>query len=139
MKAIIRISGKVGINTDIKNTLYRLRLRKKYACVVLQDSKELDGMISKVRDFVAFGNINKETLKELIIKRGRMPGDKAIKTDAEKIVEELTKGKSLGDLNLKPFFRLHPARGGIVTKQHYPKGVLGDNKEDINKLLRRML
>jgi len=139
MKALIRISGKVGVDTGVANALYRLRLRKKYACVVLHDSKELEGMIKKVRDFIAFGNIDKETLKELIIKRARLPGDKAIKIDAEKIIEELIKGKSFEDLKIKPFFRLHPPRGGIVSKQHYPKGVLGDNKEDINKLLRRML
>ncbi|KKL95423.1 hypothetical protein LCGC14_1854700, partial [marine sediment metagenome] len=42
-------------------------------------------------------------------------------------------------LNLKPFFRLHPPRKGIKSKLHFPKGVLGDNKEKINDLVLRML
>ena len=40
---------------------------------------------------------------------------------------------------LKGFFRLHPPRKGINSKLQYPKGVLGDNKKDINKLIERML
>jgi hypothetical protein len=40
---------------------------------------------------------------------------------------------------LKGFFRLHPPRKGIKSKLQYPKGVLGDNKESINKLIERML
>jgi len=60
--------------------------------------------------------------------------------DAAKVIEGLDK-KTLVDFGLKPFFRLHPPRGGIDTKVHFPirKGVLGDNKEKINDLVRRML
>ena len=43
------------------------------------------------------------------------------------------------ELNMKPFFRLHPPRGGINAKIHFPKGVLGNNKEKINDLIKRML
>ena len=46
--------------------------------------------------------------------------------------------KTLDGSGIKPFFRLHPPRGGINTKYHFPKGVLGENKE-INKLILRML
>jgi hypothetical protein len=42
-------------------------------------------------------------------------------------------------MGIKPFFRLHPPRKGINSKIQYPKGVLGNNKEDINKLIERML
>ena len=54
-------------------------------------------------------------------------------------VEELKKGKKFEELNLKPFFRLHPPRKGIKSKLHFPKGVLGDNKKKINDLVERML
>jgi glycosyltransferase involved in cell wall biosynthesis len=45
------------------------------------------------------------------------------------------------ELNLKPFFSLHPPRKGINSKKHFgvKKGVLGDNKEQINDLIKRML
>ena len=95
-------------------------------------------MIKKLRSFVAFGEINDETLGELIEKRGKLI-DKTKKTDLKKIAGELKKGKKYEELNLKPFFRLHPPRGGIKSKVHFPKGVLGNNKEKINKLVERML
>ncbi len=120
MIATIRIHGMVGLNRDIVETLYRLRLRRKYACIVLEKpTKEQLGMIKKVRDFVAFGKIDEETYKQLKEKRGQKDGEG----------------------NLKPFFRLHPPRKGIDSKKHFgvKKGVLGDNKEKINDLIKRML
>src|SRR3989344_261515 len=115
MIAIIRIAGCVGLSKDINETFNRLRLRRKYSCAVLDDTRENLGMIHKVKDFIAFGEIDDETLKELVAKR---------KT------------------KIKNFFRLHPARGGIDSKKHFgetKKGVLGNNKDKINDLIRRML
>lgn len=117
---VIRIRGRVNVNRDIEETLDRLRLRKKYACVVFDKPGKVQlGMIKKVNNFVAFGNIDEETYNELKKARGRK--------DAE--------GK------LKPFFRLHPPRKGIDAKKHFgvDKGVLGNNKDKINDLVRRML
>lgn len=115
MVAIIRITGETGLRKEIVETLNRLRLKRKYSCIVLENpGKEQLGMLKKVRDFVAYGEINQETLKELKEKRGK-------------------KGKE--------FFRLHPPRRGIDSKKHfgYGKGVLGNNKDKINDLIRRML
>lgn len=120
MIAIIRIKGQVGLKKEIVETLHRLRLRRKFSCIVFEKPNEIQlGMIKKVRDFVAYGEISEEVYKELVKKRG-------IK-DKE--------GK------LKPFFRLHPPRKGIESKKHFGvgKGVLGDNKEKINELVLRML
>ena len=119
MIAVIRIKGQVGIKRPVKETLDRLRLRKKYICVVFEEpSKEVLGMVKKMKDFVAFGEISEETYKELVEKRGQKDGE----------------GK------LKPFFRLHPPRGGIESKKHFGvgKGVLGNNKK-MDELVRRML
>ena len=119
MIAIIRIKGQVGLKREIIETLYRLRLRKKYVCVVLEKpTKEQLGMLKKVKDFVSFGEIDADTYRELKEKRG--------KKDIQ--------GK------LKPFFRLHPPRGGIESKKHFGvgKGVLGKNAK-VNELIRRML
>jgi len=138
MIALIRIHGRVKLKKDIVETLNRLRLKKKYSCIVLNPTKEQQGMIKKVRNFVSFGEIKKEIFEKLIKKRGQLV-DKSKKIDSEKIVEELEKGKKYEEVNLKPFFRLHPPRGGINSKIHFPKGVLGDNKEKINELIERML
>ena len=110
---IIRIRGQVGVDKDVAETLNRLRLKRKYSCVVLEKpTEEQLGMIKKVRNFVAFGEINEETYKKLKEKRGKKE---------------------------KKFFRLHPPRGGAKTKLHFPKGILGNNKEKINDLVGRML
>ncbi len=120
MICIIRIAGETGLDGKIKETLSRLRLRKKYSCVVLEKPDESQsGMLKLVSDFVAYGEINDETYKKLKEIRGKKVNGK-----------------------LKPFFRLHPPRKGIDSKKHFGesrKGVLGNNKEKINELLLRML
>lgn len=115
MIAIVRITGQVKIRREIEETLNRMNLKKKYSCIVLDKPNSVElGMLQKVKDFVAFGEIDKETYKELVEKRGKQ-GTK--------------------------FFRLHPPRGGIESKKHFgvDKGVLGNNGESINKLVMRML
>ena len=93
MITVIRIHGQVGLKRGIIETLYRLKLRKKYTCIVIENpTKEQLGMIKKVRDFVAYGEINEGTYKQLIEKR---------KT------------------KIKNFFRLHPPRKGIDSKKHF--------------------
>lgn len=119
MIAIIRIAGDTQLRETIKETFYRMRIRRKYACVVWEKpTNEQMGMLKKVADLVAYGEIDKDTYEELIKKRGKKVNGK-----------------------LKEFFRLHPPRGGIDSKEHYGqhKGVLGNNKNGINALIRRML
>ena len=128
----------VQLERKMAETLTRLRLRRKYSCVVIQGTKEQLGMLKKVKDFVAFGEIDKETFEQLVEKRGQLV-DKKKKVDFKKAAGEISKGKSYEDFNLKPFFRLHPPRGGIKSKLHFPKGVLGNHGEKINDLVRRML
>jgi len=146
MIAIIRIKGKVGIRRDIEETLNRLRLRRKYACVVVREKKEILGMLKKVKDYVAYGKIDEKTFVGLVEKRGqplkKQDKEKIDVEKAKKIVSNFIESKTekkLSDFGIKNFFRLHPPRGGIKSKEHFPKGVLGDNKEKINDLIRRML
>ncbi|MBU0761136.1 MAG: hypothetical protein KJ600_04295 [Nanoarchaeota archaeon] len=136
----IRISGQVEIPKEVTETLFRIKLRRKYSAVLLAPTKENLKLLKKIRSYVAYGTIDKETLVQLIKERGQ-PIKAGDKISAEKIVEGLAK-KSLNDLGLKSFFRLHPPRGGIDSKKHFgtsSKAVLGDNKEKINDLVRRML
>jgi large subunit ribosomal protein L30 len=117
MIAVIRIKGQVKIRKVVTETLNRLGLKKKYSCILIEKPKaEEMGMIEKVRDFVAFGEISPETHKKLVEARGKF-----------------TKSKT--------HFRLHPPRKGIESKKHFGvgKGVLGDNGNKINDLIERML
>ena len=143
MLAVIRISGMVKVNKNIAETLERLRLRRKYSCVILDEKKvEIKGMIDKVRDFVAYGEIDEATLKKLVKGRGKKVGDKELEDkEVEEVVKGILEGKKIEDINekVKSFFRLHPPRKGIDSKHHFPKGVLGNNGDKINDLIERML
>ncbi|MBM3247177.1 50S ribosomal protein L30 [Candidatus Pacearchaeota archaeon] len=140
MIVLIRITGLVNMNLRVEETLSRLRLRRKFSCVVIKETPENLGMLQKVRNFVAFGKINEATLAKLIEARAEKIGDSKAKiTGSDKIAKEVMAGKGLEELGIKPFFRLHPPRGGIKSKLQYPRGVLGDHKENINKLIEKML
>ncbi|RMD66149.1 hypothetical protein D6817_04700 [Candidatus Pacearchaeota archaeon] len=138
MLVAIRIAGQVGLERKVSETLYRMRLRRKYAAVLLAPSEQNKKLLQKVRNFVAYGELDDATLLELVKARG-MPKEKASKL-SEKDVEKIKK-QGLASVGLKEFFRLHPPRKGIDSKKHFGvgKGVLGDNKDKINELVRRML
>ena len=144
MKAIIRIVGHVKVSVDLKETLYRMHAHKKYTLVLFPSVPATDTLLQTVRNFTAYGEIDAKTLTALLVARAQ-PIDKKKKIDektAEIMAEQLlSEKKTLTDYGLKPFFRLHPPRGGIDARLHFPKkkGVLGDNKEEINDLIRRML
>lgn len=141
----IRIRGTVNVSGSVSKTLNMLRLRKKFSCILVEKTKETEGMLKKVQDYIAFGEIDQETLKQLLLKRARKQGDKPLEI-AGKTIDEFTlkfienKAK-LSDLKIKPFFRLHPPRGGFKKsiKKHWPKGVLGYYGLKINELVKKML
>jgi len=114
--AAILIRGLVGVRFDIKDTLFSLNLRKKHACVILDDTPVVRGMLSKVQDFVTFGTISDDVLKELNSKRS--PNDKNV-------------------------YFLAPPVGGFerkgIKKSFIVGGALGDRKEAINDLLKKMM
>lgn len=119
--AVILLRGFIGMKQDVKDTLYMLRLRKKHVCVVLEDNPSNKGMITKIKDYVTFGEISDETLKELITKRG------------SKYDQKTSKG----------FFELHPPRGGFerkgIKKPYQAGGALGNRGTKINDLIKKML
>lgn len=140
MIIVIRIAGKPDLSSDVKEGLHRLRLRKKYSAVLLKPTAYNLKLLKKLRNCIAYGDIEPETLSLLIEKRAVLK-DKTKKISAEKIISEIEK-KDINSLDIKPFFSLHPPRGGIDSKKHFgvsKKAVLGDNKEKINELVRRML
>ncbi|MCD4759436.1 50S ribosomal protein L30 [archaeon] len=152
--AIIRITGQHGLNERLKTTLKLLNLHKKNTCVVVPNTKEIQGMIKVIKDLVTWGEITEKTLFSLIEKRGRIRGNKPItkeyikektKLEYAQFIKELEEDKKkIKDVEgLKPFFRLLPPKGGFErkgTKKHFSVGgVLGYRKEKINDLIQKML
>lgn len=134
----------LGKTEKVVETFTRMRLLKKYCCVVLPSTEDTFGMLRNIKDFVAYGTITEETLAKLIKERGRVIENskgRVSESDAKKFAKEVLAGKKLQDLKVKPFFRLHSPRGGIDSKLHFGKrkGVLGNHKDKINELIERML
>lgn len=152
--AVVRIRGDVGLRPDIRRALDILRLRKKHCCVIITNNPSYLGALKKVKDYVAFGELDKETFLLLLQKRGRLPGNKPLTEDYLKQkmgmdFRTFTNAffdfkKELKDIaGLKLFFRLHPPIGGFgragIKKPYSLGGALGYMGKDINKLLQRMI
>lgn len=123
--AIVRIRGIPNKGPSVARTLQLLKLGKKNWCAVFDDSKDLRGMLMKVKDYATWGEVNEEILRLLNEKRGKKP-----------------KGEQAKGKKPRAVFGLHPPRGGFERKgikQPFTKGgALGDRKEKINDLLKRM-
>lgn len=121
--ALILIRGLKGMRKDIKVALYTLRLRKKHACVVIENRVSNRVAALKCKDYIAYGEIDDATLKMLLEKRGKK--------------DPYKKG------HLKKFFSLHPPKGGFERKgiktPFKQGGALGYRGARINDLIRKML
>ncbi|MCJ7816719.1 MAG: 50S ribosomal protein L30 [Candidatus Aenigmarchaeota archaeon] len=140
--AVVRVRGSVGITRDLADTLMMLRLHRINHCVIVPKNQNFDGMLHKARNFITWGEIDKETLEKLVAKRGRFAGDKRV-TDlnyAKELAHLILSGKNVKETGIKPVFRLSPpSKGYKSTKALFPKGSLGYRGERINELLKRMI
>ncbi|WP_297436798.1 50S ribosomal protein L30 [Thermococcus sp.] len=151
--ALIRLRSGIRAKGEVRDTLAMLRLHRINHLVLVDDNPSYNGMVQKVKDYITWGEIDKETLAALIRKRGRLIGNKPVTDEyvkeklgmsidefAQKIVDGEMK---LGDLpSVKPVFRLHPPRGGLKgsKKRSFKEGgALGYRGEKINELIERML
>jgi len=150
MFAVIRIRGRVGVRREIEDTLKLLRLNRVNNCVLVENSPSILGMLEKAKDFITWGEINKETLIELLKKRLRLKGNKRVSEEDlkkvginsfEELADALLSGKKLKEFEIfNPVFKLTPPKHGFKSvKEHWPKGDLGYRKEAINELLKRMI
>jgi large subunit ribosomal protein L30 len=141
MFAAIRIRGRVGLKNDIKYTLDQLRLRTKMHCILVKDDSCMKGMLFKVKDYITWGEIDDDTLKSLIMKRGRKEANARLtEKEALEVFDKVKATAKVPD-EVKPVFRLNPPSKGFKqsVKQHYPEGEIGYRGKDINELLKRMI
>lgn len=140
--AVVMVRGVVGTNRKLKDTLRMLRLDRINHCVIVPKNQNYDGMLHKARNFITWGEIDRETLEKLVSKRGRFAGDKRV-TDlnyAKELAQLMLSGKKVKDIGIKPVFRLSPpSKGYKSTKVLYPRGSLGYRGEKINELIKRMI
>jgi len=148
--AIIRIRSLIDRNPDVRKVVDLLRLRRVNVCVLYPDNESIRGMLKIASQVVTYGEIEKETLVELLKKRARTIGDKPVDEmllkkygydNFENLADEILKSGKIPNF-IKPFFRLQPPRKGFKysTKRYVEnKGELGYRGRAINDLILRML
>ncbi|SDM59616.1 large subunit ribosomal protein L30 [Halogranum gelatinilyticum] len=153
MKAVVQIRGEVDQSAKVNDTLGMLNLHRVNHCTLVPWTDTYRGMVTKVNDWVAYGEPSVDVVETLLEKRaepfqGKEDVDEewlSENTDyddfgslAEALVDEETTLKEQG---LSPVLRLHPPRGGHDGIKHPTKegGQLGKHtSEQIDDLLEAM-
>jgi len=150
----IRVRGQVGIRPQIEDTMKKLRLGRLHQARVLKMTPSIQGMITKSKDYITWGEVDVEVVEKLIEKRGRLTGNKRV-SDADikanssyNTVKAFAKALATGEAStndvqgLKPVFRLSPPRKGYNGKRALPVGmggITGYRGTGINELALKMI
>ncbi|MFB6220935.1 MAG: 50S ribosomal protein L30 [Halolamina sp.] len=153
MQAIVQVRGEVNISGDVEDTLNMLNLHAVNQCTLVPERDTYRGMITKVNDYVAYGEPSADVVATLIRSRGEPETGSADITDewvaehtdyadvdalAAALVDEET---TLREQGLAPSLRLHPPRGGHNGIKHpvVESGQLGKHTTaEIDTLLEAM-
>jgi len=148
---VVRIKGTVNIPQWAKTTLDNLYLDKRFRATIVPETPENLGMLRKVKEVVAWTKADSAIVKNLLEKKGRKAGYKAItKEDLPKeyasfddLAAAIAENKvALSKIeSIKPWFALNPPKGGFKRKtktQYSQEGVLGDDKE-LAEIVKRMI
>ncbi|KUG20403.1 MAG: 50S ribosomal protein L30 [Methanomicrobiaceae archaeon] len=152
MYAVVQVRGVVKTGREIRDTLKMLRLHHVNHCVLIPDTPAYLGMIRKVKDFVAYGEVDAEMLATILRTRGRLKGNQKL---TDEYVREHTRFAGIDEYakalcnneadihdipDMKPVMRLHPPRKGYkTTKRTFQQGgALGYYGREINSLLYKM-
>ena len=151
--AAVRIRGIINVKPDIKRTLRLLRLTRANHCVLLEENASIKGMLQIAKDYITWGEIDKDVLSKLMDSRGKLEGNGDITEDyvksatpynnfeklSQAIIDNKFKYKDIS--NIKPLFRLNPPKRGYegIKRSFVNKGALGYRGKNINKLLERMM
>jgi len=133
MYAVVRIRSTINASREVRDTLNMLNLRRINSCTIISPTPSYKGMLQKVKDYVTWGEIDDETLKLLLEKRGKVE-------NVEEAIEKLKNGEKLRNIT-NPCIRLHPPRKGYksIKKAYKLGGSAGYRGEAINELIRRMI
>ncbi len=152
MIAIIRIRGSTGIKPAAEKTADLLNLNRINHMVLFNENDSINGMLKRVKDYVTWGELDRETLTLILKNRMLLKGRKKLTDDyisnlgyksfedfADALLNNKTKLKNAGDLI--SVIRLNPPRGGYeaIQKPFHEKGSSGYRGEKINNLIKKMI
>ena len=154
MKAVVQLRGAVNRSQAVDDTLAMLNIPEVNHATVVPDTDTYRGMLTKVHDFVAYGEPSVEVLSLLLERRAEpLEGRQSDVDDAwieanteyddfeslaQALIDEET---TLREQGLSPTLRLHPPRGGHagIKKPTGEGGQLGKHTtQQINDLLESM-
>ena len=150
----IRVRGQVRVRPQIEVTLDKLLLGRLHQARLFKVTSSLQGMITKSKDYITWGEPSLEVIEKLLSKRGRLPGNKKLtdsyvkKNSKFRSIQALAMAIVFGEATtsdvegLKPVFRLTPPSKGHKGKKNLPVGmggITGYRGEGINELTLRML
>ncbi len=150
--AVVRVRGISDIFRETKDTLKMLHLTRNCHATLIDNRPSYIGMLKKVKDYVTWGEVSKETIAFLLRERGKIIGNKKLndeyaKKNGYKSLDDLAealyrlKKEYVSLPDVKPIFRLHPPRKGFkgkVKKSYAADGVTGYRGDAINALIESM-
>jgi len=149
--AVIRLRSSRDKNQKIKDTFKMLRLNSVNHCIVIPERETYKGMLEKVKDLTTWGEIDIDTMVDLLKSKSGMEESELEKRISEKTsfdkIDQLaiavTSDKiTLDEIDgLDKVFRLHPPVGGYrsIKKPYNMGGALGYRGSEINPLIQKML
>lgn len=138
--AAIRLRGLTQISTKIEDTLQMLRLYKVNYCMVVPNNPVYLGMLKKAKDYITWGEIDEETFRLLVEKRGEEFNGREHDYNGKLKYNDFM---VINNKKLKKYFRLNAPRKGLGRKgikhSFQQGGALGYRGDKINDLIKRML
>ncbi|MBS3781722.1 MAG: 50S ribosomal protein L30 [Candidatus Thermoplasmatota archaeon] len=149
--AVVRLKSSRDKKPKMKDTLKMLRLNSVNHCTVIPKRPAYKGMLNKVKDMVTWGEIDIDTMVDLLKNKSEMEeselekkiSEKTSYDDLEQLADAVTSDEITVDEidGLDRVFRLDPPFGGYrSTKKPYNMGgALGYRGSEINPLIQNML
>ena len=150
---VVRVRGTVSAMKETRETLDLLRLTHTNHAILIDNRPAYKGMLQRANNYVTWGEPTKETVVDMLTRRGRLSGSKKLTAEylqkaGYSSIEELADAllsckvayKNLPDV--EPRFKLHPpSKGykGLTKKSFKAGGEAGYRGEAINDLVKRMV
>ncbi len=140
MYAIVRVRGPINTKPDVKKTFELLSLASVNHMSIWPENKASLKMLKKVENYATFGTISEEVLTEIVEKKATaLTGE----LDKKAAIKALKEGKTIKEAGIKNCFKMSPPKKGYerggIKRPFVLKGALGDRKEKMSELVKKMM
>ncbi len=149
---VVNLHGLINVPGRTRTALEGFGITKKFSATVVPDDETTVGSLKRCKDYVAWGELDEETMTFLLTQRGRVSqrrrldeaslkslGFKTYKALAASVIGGTQRLSSMD--GILPYFTLAPPKGGFkrsTRRQFREGGTLGANSE-ILAIVRRMV